>query len=186
MHDGDTGFTIPMINGSLNTRRATIRRKYGGVEIDNSGAGQGENVVFQDLPIGHDHDNLRLIGSQLCNSISDFLRLIDRNSCRDSLHLHLWRSKCLVTPYRLIRLSDKRQWTRAVLEQVAESRESDVSRSDEDEAHGNEIEGGRKKDQYSFFDISWKAGRLVIFAMISATTCTGAWVASIFVTISEE
>ena len=56
---GDAGFGIAGIDRRLDAGRAAVFGQQRGMQVDDGGGGQFENVAAQDLPVGHDHDDVR-------------------------------------------------------------------------------------------------------------------------------
>ena len=132
VHDGDTSFRIPVRDGGLDTGRASVFRKDGGVEVNDRLHRSLADGFPYDLPVGH-HDNE--VWNQISEFLGDFpdlLRLPDRNVMgeRDGLDLR-WNRAALAAPDRLVGLGNEKARFRAVLNQMAEGWERDVSGGDE-------------------------------------------------------
>ena len=60
LHDGNAGFAVAGLDGSLDGRCAAPARQQGGVAVDTAQARDVQHRLRQDQPVGHHHQQVRL------------------------------------------------------------------------------------------------------------------------------
>ena len=134
VHDGDTSFRIAVRDCRLDAGCASVFRKDGGVEVNDRLLRSLTDGFPYDLPVGHDYDEFWNDISEFIGDFPDLLRLPDRDPVgdRDGLDLR-WNRAALAASNRLVGLGNEKARFRAVLNQMAEGWERDVSGGDEGE-----------------------------------------------------
>ena len=75
LHRGDPGVGLAACNGPLDGGGAPILREKGGVNVDRAMRGAVEDVLAEDLSIGHDHQNVGPFRDHAVRLEPEFFRL---------------------------------------------------------------------------------------------------------------
>ena len=137
VHDGDARFVVARFDGGLDTGGSTVARQQRGVGVDDGQAGDVDDALGENLPVGHDDDEVGLEAAQFLHGggVAHFLGLEHRNACLLRADLDARRGQGLVPPDGAVGLGDERhQLPRAF--QGVEGGNGDIPRSHHDNAHG--------------------------------------------------
>src|SRR6266404_3164175 len=106
LHDRDAGFGVAGEQGSLDGCRSAPARQQRRVNVDAPQGRQNQDLAWHDQAIGHDDQNLRSPGLELCarGGAAESLRLCQRQLRGKRCELHRARGEFLAAPPGSVRL----------------------------------------------------------------------------------
>ena len=108
VHGGHTCGFVPVEDCPLDRRGTAVFGQKRTVYVDGAVFRQGEDIVRQDAPIGHDDQNVRLqlLQDRKHSPVPHFLRLVDRQTMAEGELLHGRKAHLHAAALRLVRLGE--------------------------------------------------------------------------------
>jgi hypothetical protein len=109
MHDCHAGLIITGLDSGLYAGSPSVARQQRGMRIDTGYAGHIYHLLRKNLPVSHNHHNIRLPRAKVFDSggISHALRLVNGDSGLLGANLHTRGGELLVATDRAVRLGNK-------------------------------------------------------------------------------
>ena len=132
VHDGDAGFWVAVGDGGLDAGGAAVFWEEGGVEVDYGFFGGFADGFADDLAVGHDDNEVWGEVGEFSGGFFDFLGLPDGDGVGEGEGFDFRRDGgALAAADGFVWLGDEEAGLGAVLDEVAEGGEGDVSGGDE-------------------------------------------------------